>query len=716
MDAIAAQLAAMASRLDSIESLKEEVAALKNQSPNFNRFKNPRGWTLKPEKYFRYYHIPDEEKVDVSSMHLEGDALDLYSWLSVDQTVSIWEELIQAFQKNFGPAEFENPDEYLISIKQTGYAQEYRQEFAKRSARVSNWPEHCLLGVFLNGLKEELKTDVRIQRPRKVYNAASLAIEYESKIGANKPSKNTTWSPCPKPNIADTKSITHTNTHNPTTQRPPLRISEAEKQTRLSKGECYRYAEKYGPGHRCKTGTFKLFEASDGSDEPIHTSNEEEFVEQEGFAKISMYAIFGKSNITTMKLQGTLGTTEVLILVDCGSTHNFIFDTLVRELKMVSQFINPFGVQIGNDDIIKCNQLCKDVSVKLTDLTIVQDFYPFTIGGADLVLGIQWLSTLNTIQANWNEMFMIFTIDGKKYKLQVVFLGHVITSTGVHVEQERISAIQSWPIPTSVKEVRGFLGLTGYYRRFICNYGLIARPLTALTKKDGFNWSMEAITAFQQLKQALMSTPVLRLPDFTKDFTVECDASSEGVGAILSQEDHPVAYFSKGFSPSNHFKSAYDRELLALRITTTEQQRLLLKLMPYDFSITHRAGKENKGADALSRRPHSTDLFTLSVPYSFETVNIKAGLLLDPYTSNIISQLTADPTSVADFSLVGQLLFYKQRMVIPDTADIRSKLLHEAHATPVGGHSGFLKTLKRISAQYFWPNLSKTSVFLFNNV
>ncbi|KAJ0900594.1 putative nucleotidyltransferase, Ribonuclease H [Helianthus annuus] len=319
---------------------------------------------------------------------------------------------------------------------------------------------------------------------------------------------------------------------------------------------------------------------------------------------------------------------------------------------------------------------------------------------------------------------------------QVVFLGHVINSAGVQVEQEKISAIQSWPIPTSVKEVRGFLGLTGYYRRFVRNYGLIARPLTALTKKDGFIWSTEALNAFQQLKQALMSTPVLRLPDFTKDFTVECDASSDGVGAILSQEDHPVAYFSKGFSPSNRFKSAYDRELLALVLAVKkwnhyllgrhffirtdhytlkfllEQQRLLLKLMPYDFSITHRAGKENKGADALSRRPHSSDLFALSVPYSSEMVNIKAGLLSDPYTSNIISQLTADPTSVPEFSLVGQLLFYKQRMVIPDTADIRRKLLHEAHATPVGGHGGFLKTLKRISAQYFWPKL-KQDVRLF---
>lgn len=209
------------------------------------------------------------------------------------------------------------------------------------------------------------------------------------------------------------------------------------------------------------------------------------------------------------------------------------------------------------------------------------------------------------------------------------------------MEQEKILAFQLWPVPSNVKEVRGFLGLTGYYRRFVRNYGLIARPLTALTKKYGFIWSKEALIAFNTLKQTLLLAPVLRLQDFSIMFVVECNASSAEVGANLSQDDHPIAYFSKGFSSSNRFRSAYNRELLALvlsvqkwnhyllgrhiiirtvhytlkflleqRITTTEQQRLLLKLMPYDFSICYKAGKENRGADALSRKPHSSELLT----------------------------------------------------------------------------------------------------------
>ncbi|KAD2804703.1 hypothetical protein E3N88_38080 [Mikania micrantha] len=247
-------------------------------------------------------------------------------------------------------------------------------------------------------------------------------------------------------------------------------------------------------------------------------------------------------------------------------------------------------------------------------------------------------------------------------QVQVPFLGHIITSEGVKVDQDKISAIESWPVPTNVKAVRGILGLTGYYRSFVRHYGILGRPLTALTKKDGFNWTSEVMSAFQQLKQALMSAPVLRLPDFQSPFMIECDASSSGVGAIFIQQEHPVAYFSKAFSPLTRFKSAYDRELLALvmavqkwshyllgihffirtnhftlkylleqRVSTLEQQRLLLKLMPYDFSIIYRSGKENRGADGLSRRPTSGDFLHLTLPLSTELFEVVAGLLEDPY-------------------------------------------------------------------------------------
>ena len=124
-------------------------------------------------------------KVDVASMYLEGDALDLFAWINSERTIYYWNELVKVMQENYGPAEFQNLDENLCSIQQNESIFEYRQEFAKWAARVRTWPIHCLLGLFLSRLKEDLRVDIRIHKPRLVYKAMSLALEYEGKQGLN---------------------------------------------------------------------------------------------------------------------------------------------------------------------------------------------------------------------------------------------------------------------------------------------------------------------------------------------------------------------------------------------------------------------------------------------------------------------------------------------------------------------------------------------------
>ncbi|XP_068657964.1 uncharacterized mitochondrial protein AtMg00860-like [Aristolochia californica] len=128
---------------------------------------------------------------------------------------------------------------------------------------------------------------------------------------------------------------------------------------------------------------------------------------------------------------------------------------------------------------------------------------------------------------------------------EVAYLGHVIFAIGVKVDQSKIQTAIDWPPPISIIAFSGFLGLTGYYRKFIRSYGQIAAPLNNLLKKNAFSWSEPADYSFQQLKAALSSALVLQLPDFDELFVVECDASGGGIGAVLQQQGYLIAYFSR---------------------------------------------------------------------------------------------------------------------------------------------------------------------------
>lgn len=153
------------------------------------------------------------------------------------------------------------------------------------------------------------------------------------------------------------------------------------------------------------------------------------------------------------------------------------------------------------------------------------------------------------------------------------YLGHVVGNGKVRPGMDKLEAVKTFPTPQTKKEVRGFLGLTGYYRRFIPDYSSIATPLSDLTRRNAsirVHWTETCERAFRRLKKALCQKPVLLSPDLEKEFTLQTDASDRGVGAVLSQigpdgEEHPVAYFSKKLLPREERYATVEKECLAIK-------------------------------------------------------------------------------------------------------------------------------------------------------
>jgi hypothetical protein len=143
-------------------------------------------------------------------------------------------------------------------------------------------------------------------------------------------------------------------------------------------------------------------------------------------------------------------------------------------------------------------------------------------------------------------------------------------------------------VPQNATELRGFLGLTGYYRKFVLNYGIISKPLTQLLTKKGFQWTDEAQSAFLALKKAIAQTPVLALPDFTLPFVIETDACDSGVGAVLMQQGHPIAYMSKALGIMNRKLSIYEKEFMAV-IMAVDKWRQYLQRGPFVIMTDHKS-------------------------------------------------------------------------------------------------------------------------------
>ncbi|CAJ2661993.1 unnamed protein product [Trifolium pratense] len=936
-----------------------QVRNVKLEFPRFDG-SNVHEWIFRAEQFFDYYDTPDPDRLTIASVHLDKDVVPWYQMVQRTHPFTSWIEFTRALELDFGPSIYECPRATLFKLTQSGTVAEYYLQFTSLANRVYGLSNDALIDCFVSGLNNEIRRDVLIHTPSSLVKAVSLAKVYEEKYDSNLKNQkpNHTNYSTNKPFF--NKSETSTRNSAPILNTPPTRpmsqfqknpnikrISPAERQLRRDKGLCYWCDEKFSFTHKCPNRQLMLLQYDDNDenseiDSAIQSPDSTTDSPTTNIPEhhLSFNAMKGTSHMGILRFTGSIEQIKVQILIDGGSSDNFLQPRIAKCLKLPVEPASTFRVLVGNGEIMTAEGMINQLPLDIQGHKLEIPVYLLPVAGADVILGASWLATLGPHVADYASLTLKFFLEGKFVTLvgesevrpsaaqfhhlkrlqntdaidecftvqwlksteitdifkdfptniepeiaillhtykdlfntpsalppsrsqnhtiplieganpvkvkpyryphsqkeqietmvqdmlqqgiiqpstspfsspivlvkkkdgtwrfctdyralnaltikdsfpiptvdelldelfgassswqdhlthldavlkvlqdnslfvklskcsfgvsEIEYLGHMVTGQGVSMDRDKVQAVLNWSTPTNVKQLRGFLGLTGYYRRFIKSYAKIAAPLTDLLKKESYRWNDQAEIAFQQLKEAVTSAPVLALPNFHKPFILETDASGVGIGAVLHQDNHPIAYFSKKLVPRNQKKSAYFREMLAIAeaiakfrhyllghrfiirtdqkslrslmdqsLQTPEQQEWLHKFLGYDFVIEYKPGKENLAADALSR------LMTLawSEPQYNFTQQVKEAIQQDDNLLEII-QKCLQGLAPTNYTVREGILYWKHRMVIPPKATLIQQILEEFHTSPIGGHAGMTRTLARIKSQFYWSAMKK---------
>ncbi|KAI3815960.1 hypothetical protein L1987_15644 [Smallanthus sonchifolius] len=321
---------------------------------------------------------------------------------------------------------------------------------------------------------------------------------------------------------------------------------------------------------------------------------------------------------------------------------------------------------------------------------------------------------------------------------EMQFLGHVVNETGIHVDPSKIESIKNWAAPKTPIEVRQFLGLAGYYRRFIEGFSKIAQPLTALTQKSKpYNWGDTQESAFQLLKKKLCSAHILSLPEGTEDFVVYCDASIQGLGCVLMQHEKIIVYTSRQLKIHEKNYTTHDLELGAVvfelkiwrhylygtkctiytdhkslqhifeqKELNMRQRRWVKLLIDYDYAIKYHPGKTNVVADALSRKetkPKRVRALQLTIHGGLPD-KIRSAHLEALKEENLSSEGTRGMEQQFEVKSDG-IRYFAERIWIPLYGNLRELVMDEAHKSRYSIHPGSDKMYHDLKVLYWWPKM-----------
>ncbi|KFK39596.1 hypothetical protein AALP_AA3G264600 [Arabis alpina] len=852
-----------------------------------------------------------------------------------------WENIKARMMKQFTAENDTSTGERLMTLRQTGSVKKFFREFIALAANAPELQDTTLELAFMVGLRPSICARMKSFSPRhldQMMSVAKTVAEWDLAVdesptshGAFRSGSNKSGGPH---GPAGSRSLNGPNqdrrnpkSHN-RVKSAYRRLTQTEMAERKAASLCFRCDERWHSRHTCtKKELLVLIAQPDGADRVWEDDDVDDSRDDVGdmtvLAALSLNSLVGILSPNTMKLEGQILGETVVVMNDSSASHNFIDYELVRRLGIPLVDTLGYGVVTGTGVTVQGQGKCQKTTLTVQGLRIHTNFLPLQLGGADVILGMQWLTSVGDMKCNWGLQVLRFLVAGyelvtrnitlepsarpvtvrpfryphiqkeelekhvvrkkdgswrlcvdykalnkvtvgdsfpismidqlldelngaavfskldlrsgyhqilvkaadvpktafhthdghyeflvmpfgltnapatfqsvmndvfRKYlrkfvlvffddilvysrtlaehkdhlqtvlqtvlqlladnqmfanknkcqfgSAEVEYLGHVITQQGVAADPSKIKAMTDWPVPKTIKALRGFLGLTGYYRKFVRGYGNIVKPLTSLLKKDKFGWSEEAEQAFEALKPAMSTVPVLALADFSELFVVESDASGIGLGAVLMQQQKPIALFSQALTDIQKLKSVYERELMAIvfaiqkwrhyllgckflvitdqkslkflleqREVNLEYQKWLTKILGFDFDIHYKPRLENKAADALSRVEAVPHLFALSVPEALQLKEIDREVEQNPELGKLKLEVIADPTAHDEFTVVNGRLLRNGRLVLPKESPMVKLILQEFHDGKVGGHGGIHKTQKRIGDMFFWRGM-----------
>ncbi|XP_052203044.1 uncharacterized protein LOC127808510 [Diospyros lotus] len=368
------------------------------QFPTFSG-EDPISWLNRANLFFKSQDMSSKEKVEYAAYYLEGEASHWWQWLSCtydNQGRGIrWKDFEMEVRTRFGPTGFVDYDEVLSKMRQTGSLRDYQREFERVATQVEDWPEKALIEAFIGGLFPDIAAEVKLHRPTTMRQAIEIARLKDDQLRATRKAMaykgpamagSSSGAPKPKPPLAPQPA---------TSKRIPpgvKRLSWDEMQKRREQGLCFNCNEKFTPGYKCKVAQSFLIEVEEPPEEEEYEESDPQMpydmpaansgVEAEDLPEVSLHALVGSTGPHTMRVTEMLKGKVASLLIDNGSTHNFISTKVAHKLQILTTIIEPFEV-------------------------------------VDIVLGVQWLAQLGKVIFDYKQMAMEFTLGGRQVRLSM---------------------------------------------------------------------------------------------------------------------------------------------------------------------------------------------------------------------------------------------------------------------------------------------------------